>query len=295
MIRRLAVALVLAASVATLTGCVGAPPTTLERPAALADLPEVTLTAPGAASVGGSPVFAWDPVDGAETYSLAVADASGPIWGWQGDATEVRFGGYDREPAAGVGAQRLRSAAWWSVVALADDGSVVAVSRQRAVSPDGSAPVPLGAAPASSAPEVPSWSLENPGLCALVSDAEAAEFLEGELAGAGEPEIEGGGRTYYCRWERADDDLLGLSVSISPNYSRERWDELVGYYDGDPAVVDAAGIGDGSLVAADWGGTVVQVYVDEAIVSVRSGFTSGAEPASIELAETVIDRWRENR
>ncbi|GAA1914693.1 hypothetical protein GCM10009775_04080 [Microbacterium aoyamense] len=276
-----------------LTACAGTAAETVERPEALRDLPVVALHSTEDAA---NPVLAWDAVGGAGEYLLTVAGADGPLWAWRGDATSVRFGGYDAEPSPGTGALRLTAAAWWSVSAFDDSGALVAVSELHAVSPDGSSPaVPVSEAAAADAgsEEEAAYDLDADGVCPLVDDVEAEAFLEGALVGAGAPEVEGGGRTYYCRWERADDELLELSVSISPNIDGERWADLADSMSSDPAAIGrgSAGIGEDSIVYADWGGTMVQIFTGNAIVQVRSGFTQGAEAAQIELAKLVIERW----
>jgi hypothetical protein len=44
---------------------------------------------------------------------------------------------------------------------------------------------------------------------------------------------------------------------------------------------------------ADWGGTILALIADDVNLSVRSGFTGGAEEAMIEIARTVLERYQE--
>lgn len=292
--RRLALLASATLAAALLAGCSAADDaSTAPRPAALAEFPSIVLSAPEATGAGPSPTFAWEAVPGAVEYRLSILTTDGPIWGWSGDATSVVYGGYSAAPAEGVGVLRLSTAAWWSVAALDADGEIVAVSDHRAVSPDDTAPIPLGATDEPSEPVTDDEPLAS--ACELFSDAEAEEFLEGPLAGPGEGGVESDGRTLFCSWERADDELLTLDLSIQPGVLRESWDESMQIMlESDPAMPHAfEGVGDDSYMEVDWGGTKLALIDGDVYLSVRSGFTGGAEQATIDVATQLLERYRE--
>ncbi len=284
------VAIGLLAGCAPADASVDAP--TMARPQALADYPSMTLVAPAAADAGTSPTFAWQAVPDAADYRLSVVAADGPVWAWSGTATEVVFGGYEAAPATGVGALRLTRAAWWSVAAYAADGALLAVSDLRAVSPDATMPAPLAAAPPGEAAPQPA-PLDS--ACPLYSDAEAEEFLEGELAGPGRGGVEADGATLSCSWVRADDEFLTLDISVKPGVSRASWDEsMEAMLEFDPDLTHGLdGLGDDSYVDAGWSGTRLALIDGDVYLSVRSGFTDGAEDVTIEAAQLILERYRE--
>ncbi len=292
--RRLA-SLAAAALIALLAGC--AAPTDAEstapRSAALADYADVTLTAPASTDAGSSPSFSWDPVDTAVEYRLSVVTIDGPKWAWAGESTSVLYGGYASPPSDGVGALRLTTAAWWSVAAFDAEGALLAVSDHRAVAPDASAPAPLDGGEAASEEGDAVAPLES--ACELFSDAEAEEFLEGALAAAGEGGIEANGVELYCSWERADGDLLTLDIAIKPGVLRETWDESMDIMlESDPDMPHAFdGVGDDSYMEVDWGGTKLALIAGDVYLSVRSGFTGGAEQATIDVARELLARYQE--
>lgn len=288
---------VLAFAALLLAGCSAAPAaaTTAPRPAALADYPELALSAPATTGAGTSPVFAWDAVDDAAAYRLAVVTADGPVWAWSGAETTVVFGGYAEVPAEGVGALRLTSAAWWSVAAFDADGVLLAVSGHRAVAPDDATPAPLTGDARTAGSGGPAAPAPLDSACDLFTDAEAEAFLEGPLAGAGDGGVEADGRTLFCSWQRADDEFLTLDLSIQPGVLRETWDEsMASMLEFDPSMPHALeGVGDDSYLNVDWGGTRLALIADDVYLSVRSGFTGGAEDASIALATELLARYQE--
>lgn len=292
--RRTLVLAATAAALLALSGCAAETPTT-DRPAAFAAYADVVLTAPAAQDAGPSPSFAWEPVEHAASYRLSVVGADGPVWAWSGVETTVVYGGYASVPDPGVGALRLTAPAWWSVSAYDADGVLVAVSGQRAVSPDKTSPAALGGAD-SDAPadgDEPAASAPLESACELLSDDEAAEFLDAELAGPAESDADG--RSLSCEWTAAGHDDLSLSVSLQAGVTPESWDKNVGaIVKADPSLPRGfEGLGDDSYMTVDWGGTWLVVYAHETYVSVRSTFTDGAEDATIELARVVIDRYAE--
>lgn len=83
---------------------------------------------------GPHPTLAWDPVDNAATYWVAVQDGSGRIyWAWTGAETQVRVGGGDRPELNQTAA--LHEPMTWSVTAVDDVGSIIAFSEVASVSP----------------------------------------------------------------------------------------------------------------------------------------------------------------
>jgi hypothetical protein len=101
----------------------------------VAGFPVVDLVGPSSSGAGEYPLFGWEPVTGAASYQLVVSGPSGPIWAWEGSATEIRLGAVDSEPPAGYGGPRLAGPSCWSVAALDTDGHVVAASEVVQVSP----------------------------------------------------------------------------------------------------------------------------------------------------------------
>lgn len=102
----------------------------------LPDVDEVTITTIGE-GVGTWPTLAWEPVDGAERYRVTVyADGDGAYWAWTGSATEVVLGGFATAPSAGSSvAPRLDEPMSYDVVALDDDGAIIAQSGEAPIAP----------------------------------------------------------------------------------------------------------------------------------------------------------------
>jgi len=85
--------------------------------------------------VGVRPILDWEAVEGAGSYFLVVKDDAGtPYWAWEGSETAVPLGGaafpqdYGNGPTIGPGYT-------WSVSAYAADGTFLAISGDRPVSP----------------------------------------------------------------------------------------------------------------------------------------------------------------
>jgi hypothetical protein len=215
--------------------------TTRPRPAVFADLPTIELLGPGETGVGRAPTFAWTPVTAATTYRLSVLAPDAPTWAWLGAATSVRYGGVPE----GVNGPSLRPGSWWSVAALGHDGTVLAMSELRAVSPtdergpepawaNGSmvasggqdAPTaPASAAPASAAPD-PAAPAQGGGpilgrACDLLSAGAIADAIEGEW---GAPELttfgQGGS---WCEWTSARGSILSVSIGPAGHYDPDGW------------------------------------------------------------------------
>jgi hypothetical protein len=99
-------------------------------------LPAITVLGPSESGAGEAPLFRWDPVAGAARYSLAVLGPEGPLWAWQGEATEVFLGGLPFERPPGWAGPVIVPGTCWSVVGLDAAGHVVAVSEFLPVAPD---------------------------------------------------------------------------------------------------------------------------------------------------------------
>jgi hypothetical protein len=137
---------VLVLSMAFAVACTGSPgdgegrepeaaPTDTPRIGAAVIESAIALTAPPQEGAGPVPTFAWEPVEGVATYRLGVVDGDGnATWAWEGAATSVVLGGVpDRRPEEGGPVVTPGSA--WSVVALDEGGTIVAISPWRRVSP----------------------------------------------------------------------------------------------------------------------------------------------------------------
>lgn len=96
----------------------------------------VLLTAPTVAAAGERPAFAWEPVDGAALYTLAiVADSGEPLWAWQGPETAVILGGWIEVPPPEAPGPLLLGPSNWFVVARDGEGRAIANSVLRPVAP----------------------------------------------------------------------------------------------------------------------------------------------------------------
>lgn len=92
--------------------------------------------APLTVSVEGTtrPRFSWDPVAGAERYSLVIVNTDGDsVWAWSGVETAVVVGGGEVD-RTGLGA-RISDPSWSLVIARAADGTAIAVGDATAVGP----------------------------------------------------------------------------------------------------------------------------------------------------------------
>ena len=79
------------------------------------------------------PVLEWDPVDGADSYSVVVLDDAGePYWAWSGPESEITLGG---APSSDFGVGPIIGVDYsWSVAAFDADGVFLAVSGQVPIS-----------------------------------------------------------------------------------------------------------------------------------------------------------------
>lgn len=100
---------------------------------ALLDVPELDAVVDEA---GARPTFSWSTADRATTYQLTVRDPDGATrWAWSGTGTTVALGGGPEPLPDGAPGVRLDGPATWEVLALADDGTVVAASTEQEVAP----------------------------------------------------------------------------------------------------------------------------------------------------------------
>jgi hypothetical protein len=189
------------------------------RPAAIDDLATVELVAPPEINAGRAPVFEWKPVAGAATYRLAVLAPDGPTWSWHGDATSIRYGGVEE----GVNGPSLYAGSHWSVAGLAADGSLLALSALRPVSPEsdrGSAPSWTAVSPATPAPVATDAPTEITA-CDLLTPGELEDLFGREFKAAQPDDV------HYissCDFDLAD-GRPGVDVTMNPRdmYNAEDW------------------------------------------------------------------------
>ena len=236
-------------------------PTVLVRPGIFADLPEVTLLAPGAEDAGLVPEFSWEAVDGAASYRLSILGPDRPLWAWSGTDTTVSLG-LREGPSEAVPGLELPPGSWWSVAALDDDGQVVAVSALRSVSPEDApaAPTPPSyfaaglEVDAATEDEAAAAVDEDPEACTIVERAEIEAAL-GEDASEGAPTEYSSGDGTDCEWTLGpgSNAILRLEPGTD-SYEPEQWVK------GEP--VPVPGLGDASYL-----------YNDH--LTLRLGFTHG--------------------
>lgn len=121
------------AEVATTTG--GAPATTSNAESgSVRDLGIDTITLQSSDEGGPHPTLRWEPVDGAETYWLTLRDGTGGVyWAWSGPDTSVRVGGGTSPELNQTAA--LHEPMSWSVIAIDESGTLIALSSRGTVSP----------------------------------------------------------------------------------------------------------------------------------------------------------------
>lgn len=102
-------------------------PSTSIAEGVIPNTPPITLFTSGS-GLGARPLLRWDAVESATAYVVSVnALDGGPLWTWQGSATEVPFGGGPADDPDTTGAQ-LTGPATWFVAAIDADGLVLATS-----------------------------------------------------------------------------------------------------------------------------------------------------------------------
>ena len=95
----------------------------------------INVLGPPESGAGEVPLFRWEPVAGASRYLVAVLGPDGPLWGWQGEETEIYLGGLPFERPPGIAGPVIVAGTCWSVMVRDDEGHVMAVSEFLPVSP----------------------------------------------------------------------------------------------------------------------------------------------------------------
>lgn len=195
------------------------------RPAVLQHLPLVELVGPTATNAGPVPVFEWQAVSGADAYRLSVRGPGARTWAWTGEETSVRYGGV----AEGQAGPTIIPGSVWSVAALGSDGSLLALSGLRSVSPTddvGPAPDWLAAPATAHASGQGDAEAEAPpageiGVCDLLSADDITAVIEGTW---GEPMLAyGSGLAGGCQWTSANGSILSIDVMPAATYDPEGW------------------------------------------------------------------------
>jgi hypothetical protein len=190
------------------------------RPAALADLPLIELVGPATTGSGSAPLFEWRPVAAAADYRLSVRGPDFRTWAWAGPETIVRYGGVSE----GQSGPTIVPGTLWSVAAFGVDGSILALSELRPVSPTddpGPAPDWLGTV----APKVDETQASPAGAfdaCDLLSADEITAAIDGTW---GTPELATypGGAYGHCQWTSKNGSILSIDVMPADAYDPEGW------------------------------------------------------------------------
>jgi hypothetical protein len=195
------------------------------RPAALSEVPLVELVGPATTGAGPAPVFEWRPIDGASKYRLSVRGPELRSWAWAGAATSVRYGGVTE----GQAGPTIIPGTFWSVAALGGDGSLLALSELRPVSPtDDAGPAPdwlAAPAPDAGTAPAPEEAQASPAgefdACDLLSADEITAAIDGTW---GAPVLAYGdalgGR---CEWTSENGSILSIDLLPAATYDPEGW------------------------------------------------------------------------
>lgn len=184
------------------------------RPAALADLPFVELVGPSTTGAGLAPIFEWRAADGASGYRLSVRGPQQRSWAWSGKATSVRYGGTVDRQAGPVIVPGMR----WSVAAFDHDGSIVALSELRPLSPtDEPGPEPDWITAAQPTPVAsPEAGDEDAATCALLGVDEISAAIEGAWEAVND-------MGYRCEWRSRNGSVLSIDLLAAETYDPEGW------------------------------------------------------------------------
>jgi len=191
------------------------------RPAALRHLPLVELVGPAATNAGPAPVFEWRTVDGAHAYRLSIRGPETRTWAWSGPETSVRYGGV----AEGQSGPTIVPGSRWSVAAFSGDGSLLALSELRPVSPtDDPGPAPdwlkVPAPPSSPVTGQASPAGEFDA-CDLLSAEEITAAIDGTW---GPPALSAyGGQSGRCEWTSKNGSILSIDVMPAAAYDPDGW------------------------------------------------------------------------
>ncbi|MHB0915526.1 MAG: hypothetical protein ACYC4M_07585 [Thermoleophilia bacterium] len=133
----LAVMLTLSAVLLAASGGCGSSETGGGEGAAIdAGLPGINLVSPDVSGAGEVPAFEWEAIEGADRYRLVVLDGGGAmLWAWNGADTRVNLGGVPDERPEQTPGPVITDGSQWSVVAFDAEGTPLAVSELRPVSP----------------------------------------------------------------------------------------------------------------------------------------------------------------
>ncbi len=225
-------ALVLLATAATLFAACGSSSTgspaarqataaSFPRPAALANLPLVELVAPATTAAGPAPVFEWRSVDGAQAYRLSVRGPDFRSWAWVGSDTTIRYGAITE----GQAGPTIIPGTLWSVAALGGDGSILALSELRPVSPtDDPGPAPDWLGAQATAPAV-GVSTPSPAEAFDACDLLTADEIRAAIKGTwGTPESSSyGGDNGRCEWTSENGSILAIDVMPADAYDPDGW------------------------------------------------------------------------
>jgi hypothetical protein len=163
-------------------------------------------------------------VDGAASYRLSVLGPDAPRWGWLGTDTTVRYGGVPE----GTDGPSLVAGSWWSVAALAGDGSIIAISDLRSVSPGsdpGPAPSWTKALPAASPAAGPTGAPAHP-VGARTCDLLTVDEIHGAIKGTwGQPSLDvyPSGTTSRCEWTSVNGSRFALTILAASTYDPAGW------------------------------------------------------------------------
>jgi hypothetical protein len=251
---------------------------TFARPVALGDLARVELVGPPATNAGRAPVFEWKPVADAVAYRLTVLGPDMPTWSWSGPEITIRYGGVDE----GVNGPSLVAGSHWSVAALAGDGSVLALSELRPVSPAEDPGPPPSWTKVSAATPAPAAS-EPPveiTACDLLTPGELEDLFGREFR---EPEPDDVHYISSCDIDLAD-GLPGVDVTMNP---RDRYnpDDWAG-----PGYEQVDGLGEDSYAVNAGILTVVGFVRGDKSVQLKLGFGKRALLTKLVEAAKLADQ-----
>jgi hypothetical protein len=127
-----------ASEATTATAPTTTPPPPPAPPDELADLDaitEISVTTPVSGN-GERPLFAWQPVEAATSYSLVLTTSDGQAyWAWTGPESQIWLGGSADEPPADATGPYMVEPMTLRVFAADADGVIVAASRPVDIAP----------------------------------------------------------------------------------------------------------------------------------------------------------------
>ena len=85
---------------------------------------------------GIKPLFSWELVDGAESYSMVLFGPEGdPYWAWQSNDTKIYLGGLTEKPDLGSIGPILYGCMCWITKAYSAEGIPIPAGGFRSISP----------------------------------------------------------------------------------------------------------------------------------------------------------------